>query len=185
MHQSYTFKNLQGLRAVAVISVIAFHFGFPVSGGFLGVDLFFLISGFIIPYTLYRGFEKNGRVRLSQFYLRRIHRLFPASIFTIFVTLSVSLLISTPEIALLTAKSSFAGLLIYANYLIALIGNNYFLPSSQLNPLLHYWSLSVEEQTYLLLAILIGLMQFRLKKNAANRMGIIVFSSLFLFSLLL
>jgi len=84
MHESYIFKNLQGLRAVAVLTVIAFHFGFPVSGGFLGVDLFFLISGFIIPHTLYREIDKNGRVGLRQFYLRRIHRLFPASILTVF-----------------------------------------------------------------------------------------------------
>lgn len=149
------------------------------------MDLFFVISGFIIPYTLFREFDKSGRVRLGQFYLRRIHRLFPASILIIFVTLSISLLISTPEIALLTAKCAFAGLLIYANYFIALLGNNYFSPSSQLNPLLHYWSLSVEEQIYFFLAMLIGFFQFRREKLQNKLIGTAIFFSLFLFSLLL
>jgi peptidoglycan/LPS O-acetylase OafA/YrhL len=185
MHESYIFKNLQGLRAVAVLTVIAFHFGFPVSGGFLGVDLFFLISGFIIPHTLYREIDKNGRVGLRQFYLRRIHRLFPASILTVFLTLSVSLLISTPEIAEITAKSSVAGLLIYANYLLEILGNNYFSPSSQLNPLLHYWSLSVEEQTYIFLAILIGMYQIRRQRIFSKLIAKVIFWFLFLISLIL
>ena len=149
--------NLQGLRAVAVISVILFHFGFPLQGGFLGVDLFFLISGFIIPWTLLKEYDTSGKINLRNFYLRRFHRLFPASIVTIFVTLTFSSLISTPEIQTLTSKTSVSGLLIYANFLIASLGNNYFSPVAESNPLLHYWSLSVEEQVYLSLALIIGL----------------------------
>lgn len=163
------FKSLQGLRAIAVVIVIAFHYGIPIHGGFLGVDLFFLISGFIIPWTLLRERDEHGRINLKSFYQRRIHRLFPASIFTITITLIIAWLISTPEISLITAKSSLAGLLISANYLIASLGNNYFSPAAELNPLLHYWSLSVEEQVYLFVAILIGVLQLRRLGSAPSR----------------
>lgn len=162
------FKSLQGLRAVAVVTVIAFHYGLPIHGGFLGVDLFFLISGFIIPWTLLRERDAHGRINLKSFYQRRIHRLFPASILTVAITLITAWLISTPEISLMSAKSSLAGLLISANYFIASLGNNYFSPAAELNPLLHYWSLSVEEQVYLFVAILIGVLQLRKLRSAPS-----------------
>ena len=186
MPHDQKFLNLQGLRAVAAVSVIAFHFGLPLQGGFLGVDLFFLISGFIIPYTLFREYDKNGRINLKSFYRRRLHRLFPASILVIVLTLSIVLLISTPEIKTITASSSLAGLLISVNYLVAAIGNDYFSPAAELNPLLHFWSLSVEEQIYLLLALSIGIMQLkRLHNSSIKKAAYAVLVTLSVLSLIL
>lgn len=185
MQEKIKFKNLQGLRAIAVLTVIGFHFGLPIRGGFLGVDLFFLISGFIIPWTLMREFDETGSINLRGFYRRRIHRLFPASIITILITATIALLISTPEISLVSAKTSISALFISANYLIASLGNNYFSPAAELNPLLHYWSLAVEEQVYLLVALLIGITQIeRVRRKVSSRTYLLVFALVTLSSLI-
>jgi peptidoglycan/LPS O-acetylase OafA/YrhL len=142
--------DVQGLRAIAVIVVVLFHAGLPVSGGFVGVDVFFVISGFVITAMLQREWRDTGRIGFGRFYLRRFRRLTPALALVVAVTVVASLLILSPFGPQQTAaKTGFGALLIAANVVIVRTTGNYFDAPAAGNPLLHMWSLSVEEQFYL------------------------------------
>src|SRR4051812_11378816 len=88
-------RDVQGLRAVAVLFVVLFHSGLPLSGGFTGVDVFFAISGFVITGTLARELSGTGRIRLTQFYARRVKRLLPA-LGVMLVTVALVGIVATP-----------------------------------------------------------------------------------------
>ena len=142
--------DIQGLRAVAVLMVVAFHAGLPVPGGFVGVDVFFVISGFVITAMLEREFHKHGGIGLRRFYKRRFQRLTPALAVMVAVVLIVSLAILSPLGPLqAAAKTGIGALLLVANFVIARTTGGYFDLPAETNPLLHTWSLSVEEQFYL------------------------------------
>ena len=87
--------DIQGLRAIAVLMVVAFHAGLPVPGGFVGVDVFFVISGFVITAMLHREWTSTGRIRFGSFYLKRFKRLAPALALMLTVTLLISALVQT------------------------------------------------------------------------------------------
>ena len=89
-------RDIQGLRAIAVIMVVAFHAGLPVPGGFVGVDVFFVISGFVITAMLHREWFKTGRVKFGAFYLKRFKRLAPALALMVGLTLMISTVIFSP-----------------------------------------------------------------------------------------
>lgn len=148
--------DIQGLRAVAVTVVVAFHAGLPLPGGFVGVDVFFVISGFVITAMLSREWESTGTVRLGAFYLRRFKRLTPALALMVAVTLLLSVLLLSPfgqqQVAAQTAVGAMA---LCANWVIASVTGGYFAPEAEANPLLHTWSLSVEEQFYLVFPLLL------------------------------
>jgi peptidoglycan/LPS O-acetylase OafA/YrhL len=143
--------DIDGLRAVAIILVVAFHIQLPgFKAGFIGVDVFFVISGFLITALLLKELEATGKLSLSQFYARRIRRLAPA---IVFVTISVMLL----GLFLLHPfgqqqelfKAALASLFFVANIYFSNTTGGYFdTPDSEVY-LLHYWSLSVEEQFYI------------------------------------
>lgn len=138
--------EIQGLRALAVSVVILFHAGFGwAQGGYVGVDVFFVISGFLITYSLLKRKENRN---LGEFYIRRIRRLFPALLATVIVTFIASYIIMTKTDFSLMAKSS-----LYAIVSLSNVGfwmeSGYWDTTSHLKPLLHTWSLSVEEQFYL------------------------------------
>lgn len=138
--------EIQGLRALAVCAVTLFHAGFEwAQGGYLGVDVFFVISGFLITYSLLR--RKENR-KLGDFYIRRIRRLFPAFLVTVIATFAASYLIMSQIDFSLMAKSSFYAIFSVSNFGF-LMEAGYWNNSSGLKPLLHTWSLSVEEQFYL------------------------------------
>jgi peptidoglycan/LPS O-acetylase OafA/YrhL len=141
--------DIEGLRAVAVGLVLVFHaFGAPLSGGFVGVDVFFVISGFLITDILVREHSTTGRVSILRFYGRRVRRILPASALVVVTTVGASycfLGFLTGNDVAVAAKwtAVFA-----ANIHFGFVGTDYFgsrLPS----PLLHMWSLGVEEQFYL------------------------------------
>lgn len=88
--------DIQGLRAIAVLMVVAFHAGLPIPGGFVGVDVFFVISGFVITGMLHREWTATGRLRFGQFYLRRFQRLTPALALVVAVVMVVSILALSP-----------------------------------------------------------------------------------------
>jgi peptidoglycan/LPS O-acetylase OafA/YrhL len=131
--------------------VVAFHMGLPVPGGFVGVDAFFVISGFVITAMLMREWSETGGLRLGRFYVRRFKRLTPALALTVSVVLVASALLLSPlgyqQTAALTAMGAMA---LAANLMIAGTTGDYFDAAAESNPLLHTWSLSVEEQFYLL-----------------------------------
>ncbi len=149
-------SDIDGLRALAVLSVLLFHSGFTIfTGGFTGVDVFFTISGYVITRKL--TFEiRRGEFRLDRFYISRARRLFPAFFVTLAATfLSAGLLFSPDHLRRLAQSTVFAALAVSNFYFWQEAG--YWDLESTLKPLLHTWSLSVEEQFYLVWpAILVG-----------------------------
>src|SRR5579859_7235752 len=140
--------DIQGLRAVAVLAVIADHFaGFP-KGSFVGVDVFFVISGYLITGILVREFESRQTISFSGFYARRIKRILPAGLFVIGVTLCATRVLAGIDRYHFAAKDAIASVLFAANWRFAHAGVNYFNQALPPSPLQHYWSLSIEEQFY-------------------------------------
>jgi peptidoglycan/LPS O-acetylase OafA/YrhL len=140
--------DVDGLRAVAVLAVILYHAGVPgFGGGYVGVDVFFVISGFLITGLLTnRAANPNA---LGDFYVRRLRRIFPALAATVALTLAAAALLFDPRLFVETAKSALASLFAAANvFFYAHAG--YFDVSAKAQPLLHVWSLSLEEQFYFL-----------------------------------
>ena len=148
--------GIQGLRAVAVLMVVAYHAGLPAPGGFTGVDVFFVISGFVIAEMLRREWSTTGTIALGEFFRRRVRRLLPALALVIVATLVLHALTVAPlEQPGRTALTGLGGLLLSANAVIAVTTGDYFDAPAEANPLLHLWSLSVEEQFYLVLPVLL------------------------------
>lgn len=144
--------DIDGLRALAVVPVVYFHSGLPgLKGGFTGVDTFFIISGFLISGILHREISA-GEFTFANFYERRIRRIAPALIVVILVTLAAGSVLLLPAEYKLLGKSAMAALLMFPNmYFWRQAG--YFAPENATTPLLHTWSLGVEEQFYLLFPI--------------------------------
>ncbi len=148
--------DIQGLRAIAVLLVITFHAGLPVVGGFLGVDVFFVISGFVITSMLLREWHTYGRIRLATFWRRRFFRLTPALALTVFVVFILAALILLPLQQQVAYQTGLGALFFVANIVIARNTGGYFDAPAERNPLLNTWSLSVEEQFYLLFPLLLA-----------------------------
>ncbi|UCC56101.1 MAG: acyltransferase [Gammaproteobacteria bacterium] len=153
--------DIDGLRAIAVLSVVLFHTnpGF-LPGGFVGVDVFFVISGYLITRNIHNEI-KAGRFTYSNFYVRRIRRLFPALFFTLTVTSILGFLLLSPNhLERLGQSTVYAAAALSNFYFWSETG--YFDISSSYKPLLHFWSLAVEEQFYLIWpAFLLGLFCIR------------------------
>ncbi len=142
--------HIQGLRALAVLAVVAFHAGLPVPGGFVGVDVFFVISGYVITAMLQRELLAEGRIRFGRFYLRRFKRLTPALAVTVTATVVLGGFVLSPMgIQQQAAKTALGAMALVANLVIANTTGGYFDAPAGTNPLLNIWSLSVEEQFYL------------------------------------
>lgn len=140
--------DIQGLRAFAVIVVILDHLVHWPSGGFIGVDVFFVISGFLITGQLLRQHEKTGHISFKDFYLRRVKRILPASLLVLVVTVvSAKFIFSTSRFVETVWDGTWATLFA-ANWRFAAAGTDYFQADGPVSPLQHYWSLSVEEQFY-------------------------------------
>ncbi len=153
MSQKYR-ADIDGLRAVAVLPVIAFHAGFPgFSGGFVGVDVFFVISGYLITGIL-AGDLAEGRYSIARFYERRARRILPALFVMMAVSAVVAHLLLMPPAFKDFSASVFAVALFLSNMLF-ISEVDYFGPSADEVPLLHTWSLAVEEQFYILFPLIL------------------------------
>ena len=149
--------HLDGLRAVAVYLVVAYHSGLGVfSGGFIGVDIFFVLSGFLVTKILVRDLASVGHVRGRQFYARRVRRILPAASVTLVATALVYSVVATPA-EMLEALGGFRAAFLYvANWYFIGQSTDYFAASVESNPVLTFWSLAVEEQFYLVWPMLLG-----------------------------
>jgi peptidoglycan/LPS O-acetylase OafA/YrhL len=140
-------RDIDGLRAVAIIPVVLFHFGMQrVPGGFVGVDVFFVISGYLITGIIFREIGE-GTYSIVDFYDRRIRRIFPALITVLVACLVISFAFDLPSSMRGVSKATVATLLFSSNFYFNGV-SGYFDQAVRLNPLLHTWSLAVEEQFY-------------------------------------
>lgn len=168
-------RDIQGLRAIAVLLVVVFHAELPVPGGFVGVDVFFVISGFVITAMLMREWARYGRVRFGHFYFRRFLRLTPALALIVAVVALASIFLQNPFGAQqTTARTGMGAMLLSANYVIGHAAGDYFADNATTNPLLHTWSLSVEEQFYLVFPALLVLAWLLLRRGRRQAPVIIV-----------
>ena len=158
--------DIQGLRAIAVLAVVANHFAGWPRGSFVGVDVFFVISGYLITGILVREFETRRTISFRGFYARRIKRILPAGLFVIGATVCATRVLAGIDRYHFTAADAIAAVLFRANWHFAQTGVNYFNQSLPPSPLQHYWSLSVEEQFYFVWPwLLLGLLLIGLRRR--------------------
>ena len=146
--------QIQGLRAVAALLVTIFHARL-MPGGFIGVDIFYVISGYLITGLIIREIGKTGRLDLNEFYQRRIKRLLPTSVFVLFVTAVVGIFVLPAITRDALGRDLFAAAAYVSNYLFAWWENDYQNLNATPSPFIHYWSLAVEEQFYVVWPIFI------------------------------
>lgn len=166
--------DIDGLRAIAVLSVILFHFEYSwFSGGFIGVDIFFVISGFLITNVIVQS-HITSRFSFLDFYERRIRRLFPAMTAILVFTLIFGYFFLLPTEFATLAKHQIGALAFAAN-VVFWRSAGYFTDSAETLPLLHLWSLGVEEQFYFIFPILLIMLT---KHRLISVLGMVFVSSL-------
>lgn len=142
-------RHVDGLRAVAVLAVLLYHYGVPgFGGGYVGVDVFFVISGFLITRLIVNEVQATGAFSFANFYIRRMRRLFPALLATLLLTFLAAAVLYSPDQFQRFGKTLAAAVFSFSNVQFWQEAG-YFDASSHTKPLLHTWSLSVEEQFYL------------------------------------
>jgi peptidoglycan/LPS O-acetylase OafA/YrhL len=162
--------DIDGLRAISVLPVLFFRFGIDaISGGFTGVDVFFVISGYVITSTLYRQML-DGTFSILGFYERRIRRIFPAMLLVVAVTLAAGFFLLWPPEYVKLAQSAAASIAGGAN-IFFFLNIGYFDQSSDMLPLLHMWSLAVEEQFYLLWPYLLLVALYVGRRSLTSELG--------------
>ncbi len=162
---------------MAVLAVIAYHFDIPgAAGGFVGVDVFFVISGFFITRLLIHEIDREGRLDLLQFWVNRAKRLLPNGLLVILVVLGLSFALLPAYRSLLVSGDALAAASVFANFHFEQRNTDYFQFDAPPSPLLHYWSLAVEEQFYFVLPLLIGgaLLLTRSKFSARFVVGVLL-----------
>jgi len=167
-HASIIMSNLRyrpeidGLRAVAVLGVVLYHIGLGFPGGYVGVDVFFVISGYLITGIIAEDL-RNGTFSMCDFWVRRIRRILPAVTVMVLVSLGLGYWILEPQQFVALSKSAMAQSLMGANVFFWM-DSGYFAEVSEMKPLLHTWSLAVEEQFYVIFPLLLFFLSKRLRK---------------------
>jgi peptidoglycan/LPS O-acetylase OafA/YrhL len=166
--------DIQALRAVAVMAVVLNHvWPSRLHGGYVGVDVFFVISGFLISSHIGREIARTGRVRLGRFYARRIRRLLPAAFLVLLFSLAAAYLLLPFPRWEVNAQEALASALYGENWLLAAKSVDYSALTEAASLSQHYWSLSVEEQFYLFWPILL-LLLFKVRRTRAQIVGIAI-----------
>lgn len=158
-------RDIQGLRALAVMLVVVFHTGYAMPGGFIGVDVFFVLSGFLIIGLLDREAEREGRIALAEFFARRARRLLPALALVTTATVLLSALLVEIGAPLRSVARTAAGASLFVANAVLYREADYFAPAAERNPLLHTWSLSIEEQFYFVVPILLAIVVALLRRS--------------------
>lgn len=165
--------DIQGLRAVAVALVVLDHAAVPfLAGGFVGVDVFFVISGFLITGHLLAEVEAHGRIRFAEFYARRVRRILPAAVVVAVATVVGCLALVSPLRWAQIVEDGLASVLYIPNISFAVQGTDY-LAGTAPSPFQHYWSLGVEEQFYLLWPAVIALAWVVVRRDRP-RLGLVL-----------
>ena len=168
-------RDIDGLRAIAVIAVVLFHFGIPgFSGGFVGVDIFFVISGFLITSIIWNQ-RQAGCFSFVDFWARRARRILPALFVMIIVVLAVGWFLLAPKDYEELGRSVRYQVMFVSN-LLFMRQEGYFDVASDLKPLLHTWSLAVEEQFYIVFPLLLTVLSSRLKHWRLALFGVLLVS---------
>jgi len=168
--------DIEGLRAIAILLVIAYHASMPgLSGGFIGVDVFFVLSGYLITGILVRELDIHNDINFVKFYSRRTKRLAPGLCLTLLVTIAFSWIVFSPSEQLNLSKTAISTSLYASNLWFARDATDYLAADAETNPFLHTWSLSVEEQFYLVWPLfLLSLLKFeKLRSNQKAFWGIL------------
>ena len=172
-HKAKSFRaDIEGLRGIAVLLVVLYHARVPyINGGYIGVDVFFVISGYLISGLLMKEMETTGSISFLQFYARRGRRLLPAAALVLLVTLGAGFFTLAPVEQNSLAKTAMTTSLYCSNFRFIHQKTDYLAADANADPLLHTWSLAVEEQFYLFwpLLILVGMRIFAGKKPAGNK----------------
>ena len=171
--------QIQGLRALAALLVTIFHAKL-LPGGFIGVDIFYVISGYLITGLILREIESTGRLDLPTFYQRRIKRLLPTSVFVLFVTAIVGFFVLPVITRDALGRDLFAAATYISNYLFAWWENDYQNLDATPSPFIHYWSLAVEEQFYVIWPIFLLFLSRYGKRAIFSGIAITTFLSLLL-----
>ena len=168
--------DIDGLRALAVLVVVAFHYGVTgLAGGFVGVDVFFVISGYLITTLIVTDLAAD-RFTIREFYLRRVRRIFPA-LFTVLAVAAVAAVALLLPNDLFVLRRSLAAATLFSSNLYFYRATDYFAPPEQEQPLLHTWSLSVEEQFYLVFPVLMLLLYRYARRRIALVLAVITAAS--------
>jgi peptidoglycan/LPS O-acetylase OafA/YrhL len=158
-------SEIDGLRAIAVLPVIMFHAGLAYfGGGFVGVDVFFVISGFLITSIIITDIE-NNKFTIIGFYERRIRRIIPALFFVILCCIPVAVLVLLPP-SLREFSASITSVILFISNIFFWMHSDYFAESSNLKPLLHTWSLAVEEQYYVVFPLILLVLWKHLRRRS-------------------
>ncbi|MSO59873.1 MAG: acyltransferase [Ilumatobacteraceae bacterium] len=175
-------RDIEGLRALAVIAVLLFHFGVPrTKGGYVGVDVFFVISGFLITSLLVDERVSTGRISLRDFYSRRIRRLLPISAVVLIATAASAVAWLEPTRLANLAHDIKAAAVFSVNFVFARRGTDYLASALPPSPIQHYWSLAVEEQFYMVWAVLIAVVSIGardIRRRVGATMGVLIVVSL-------
>ncbi len=151
--------DIEGLRGIAVLLVVLYHAGVPgFSGGYIGVDVFFVLSGYLITSILVKEVEETGTVDLLRFYVRRARRLLPAAALLLVFVVGFTFVFYAPLAQVDMAKTAVATAAYVSNIFFGLRATDYLAADADTNPLLHTWSLSVEEQFYLVWPMLVSVL---------------------------
>ena len=160
---------LDGLRTLAVYSVLLFHTGHPwAEGGFVGVDLFFVLSGFLVTSVIVSEIDATGSLRLGHFYARRVRRLLPAAAVVVVATAAVYVLVAPVSERVTLVRDAQSALLYVANWNFLAQSGDYFAADADKSPFLHFWSLAIEEQYYVVFPVLLLLLSRRGRRWAVG-----------------
>ena len=169
--------DITGLRAIAVLPVLLFH-AFPelIPGGFVGVDIFFVISGYLISGILFRELKKTGRIDFGNFYQKRIKRILPnLFLLLFFVSVVVWFCYTTAELEFLGRNIAYSAIFAENIFLIKNL-QDYFAPQAEMNPLLHVWSLAIEEQFYIFFPVFC-LILWKVKNRLGLKYGLVALTA--------